>query len=305
MHPVREGGTFHTIMSASAVANALNHVGTDLVEIDEDGTPTNVPVYHVHRRTEDCNFYFIARLPHQSKSLRIVLQVRGSASLWNPMTGTIQRIPTEYLGPRLPMEVGDHRNQVIRLNDFGSGVICIERNGRNRKPAGSEPRIASSEVIVPITPVWTISLEGPDAPPVHTTSKLESWTEWPGGRNFSGRGIYRATIRADHKMRKGCRLQFEQVHEAAEVFVNGKRAGSVWCEPYAVEIGRWLKAGDNRLEVRVYNVLANRVLGLPDPDLKALRATFGVRFPDPQEKKLMANPAPSGLIGKITIITKK
>ena len=47
------------------------------------------------------------------------------------------------------------------------------------------------------------------------------------------------------------------------------------------------------------NLPVNRVLGLPDVDLRPLRAVYGNRFPAPEEKRLMAEPAPSGLIGNV------
>jgi hypothetical protein len=41
--------------------------------------------------------------------------------------------------------------------------------------------------------------------------------------------------------------------------------------------------------------------GLPDADLKSLRSTYGNRFLDPKEKKIMKEPAPSGLIGAVEV----
>jgi hypothetical protein len=85
------------------------------------------------------------------------------------------------------------------------------------------------------------------------------------------------------------------------VAVNGHRAGAVWTPPYEVEIGPSLRTGANTLEITVGNLPVNRVLGLPDPDLGALRAVHGARFPAPEEKQLMERPAPSGLIGRLLL----
>ncbi|HLJ55105.1 MAG TPA: hypothetical protein VKT77_08685, partial [Chthonomonadaceae bacterium] len=147
--------------------------------------------------------------------------------------------------------------------------------------------------------------EGPGAPPQIVARDLQSWTDMPGGRAFSGCGIYRSTLVADAAMRRFCRLRFDAVHDAAIIFVNGKRAGSVWTAPYTLDIAPLLVTGENRLEIRVYNAPANRVLGLADPDLGPLRAAYGNRFPDPQEKRIMAGPLPAGLAGKLWIETRE
>jgi len=51
----------------------------------------------------------------------------------------------------------------------------------------------------------------------------------------------------------------------------------------------------------VTNLWINAVLGMPQPDYSALRARFGVRFPDPVEKKNF-KPFPSGLLGPIRLM---
>ena len=45
----------------------------------------------------------------------------------------------------------------------------------------------------------------------------------------------------------------------AEVTVNGQDAGKVWSAPFTLSVGRLLKPGLNRLEVRVTNNQANRI----------------------------------------------
>ena len=60
--------------------------------------------------------------------------------------------------------------------------------------------------------------------------------------------------------------------------------------------------GKNKLEVRVTNLLINRLLGTKQPDYGALRAKYGERFPGPQEWKAVEKPFPSGLLGPVKII---
>ena len=98
-----------------------------------------------------------------------------------------------------------------------------------------------------------------------------------------------------------CVLSLGTVHECAEIRVNGHVAGGVWLPALTVDIARWVRKGKNRLEIRVGNLMINRFIGLPDQDLKALRAAYGNRFPDPQEKALVKDPLPSGLLGPVAL----
>jgi hypothetical protein len=84
--------------------------------------------------------------------------------------------------------------------------------------------------------------------------------------------------------------------------VNGRKAGVLFSPPWFIEIGPFLKPGENTLEITVANLPVNRFIGLPDQDLGPLRRVFGARFSAPEEKKLMKEPAPSGMIGKVWLL---
>jgi hypothetical protein len=51
------------------------------------------------------------------------------------------------------------------------------------------------------------------------------------------------------------------VNYLATVVVNGKKAGTLWTFPWRVDISSAIKAGDNKIEVAVTNVWANRLIG--------------------------------------------
>jgi hypothetical protein len=92
------------------------------------------------------------------------------------------------------------------------------------------------------------------------------------------------------------------VREAAVVYINGKRAGSVWCAPYQVEVSGLLQAGENRIRIVVANLAINELAKGPLPDYKALNAKYGERF-QPQD---MANlqPQPSGILGPVRLVAR-
>ena len=50
-------------------------------------------------------------------------------------------------------------------------------------------------------------------------------------------------------------LTIDQLGSVAQVFVNGKKAGTIWCSPWSVDITSQIKKGKNCLEIRVANSL--------------------------------------------------
>jgi hypothetical protein len=263
-------------------------------------------VSHVHRRLRGRDFYFLANVGASEARFTADFRVhRNAASLWNPMNGEITPLPILAQDRR--------RTQVaLTLPPCGSLFVCL--TDRPSSPphslTPSLPHSLTPSPPHPLTILWRVTFDGPDTPPPYETQDLTSWTGWPGARYFSGRATYTGAFEwplTDHQppTTNHCLLRFDQVREVAEVVVNGQRAGAVWTSPYELEIGPYLKSGRNRLEITVANLPVNRVLGLPDPDLTALRAVYGERFPDPEEKRLMSEPAPSGIIGRIMLLTGK
>ena len=82
--------------------------------------------------------------------------------------------------------------------------------------------------------------------------------------NFSGEMIYRKTVALDSKPTGGV-LSIQHLFEAADVFVNGRKAACRICPPYDFPLGDALTAGENVIEVRAVNTAvrnANKAPGI-------------------------------------------
>jgi hypothetical protein len=97
-------------------------------------------------------------------------------------------------------------------------------------------------------------------------------------------------------------LELGDVRYAARVWVNGKLAGDAWQKPFRIEISRWLRVGENDLKIEVANLLINALLGQHPPDYTELIATYGDRFPYPQDWKVNPEPWPAGLLGPVQLV---
>jgi hypothetical protein len=68
-------------------------------------------------------------------------------------------------------------------------------------------------------------------------------------------------------MKRAVYLDLGRVSIMAEVKINGKSLGTLWKPPYRTDISSVLKNGENELEIRVVNLMINRMIGdeqLPD-----------------------------------------
>jgi len=92
------------------------------------------------------------------------------------------------------------------------------------------------------------------------------------------------------------------IREAAIVYVNGTRAGSVWSPPYEVDITKLLHAGDNTLRIVVANLAINEMAGHAFPDYRLLNDRFDERF-QAQDLNLI-QPLPSGILGGVRLVSR-
>ena len=93
------------------------------------------------------------------------------------------------------------------------------------------------------------------------------------------------------------------VREAAVVYVNGQRAGSVWHPPYAVKLTGLLRTGENQLRIVVANTAINEMAGAALPDYRLLNSRYGERF-TPQDMEGL-QPLPSGLLGDLRLVARE
>jgi len=281
-HACGRGGGIFVADPADAARALAGHVDPDLKM-----TPPPESVGFVHRRLGDGrDVYFLANVGPDAVELS-----------------------AEPAGPPRRIEIWDAFTGRIRVEAARSGSFKLSLPGRGSTFVVVGGATADAEPAPPVTGRatdrrelaldWWLSFEGPDPPPPAVLRELKSWTDLPGGAFFSGTGTYRAKLDWTEALPARCDLRFDQVREAAEVRLNGRALGVVFAPYLAVDLAPALRQGRNDLEIAVVNLPLNRFLGQPDPDLGPLRARYGNRFPDPEEKKSAGGPAPSGLLGRI------
>ncbi len=262
----------------------------------------------IHRSTPDAEIYFLANTTNTAQKLDATFRVPAgyNAELWDPFTGRATGAPKA--GPTLPLDI----------EPYGSRVVVFSKSAP--KPAApSLPAPATLD----LSRDWKVTFgeQGPGT----TMSTLRSWTDDARTKHYSGTATYEKTFTLAAVPPTPVHLSFGEgaslpippgggrragpgmqtwydapVREAAVVYVNGKRAGSVWTPPYRLDVTENLKKGVNTLRIVVANLAVNHMAGRPLPDYKALHAKYGPRF-DPQDMdKLQAEPA--GLLGAVYLL---
>lgn len=151
----------------------------------------------------------------------------------------------------------------VRLTAWEPGRYCAVRANGSRV----EKLITALPQAIDAKLPWTVAFPaGGGAPREVKLDRLMSWTEHPdpGVRYFSGTAVYRATIDIPASLFApgySLRLNLGSVREIAQVTLNGRDLGTIWKRPYVVDVGSAAKPGANALEIRVTNLLPNRMIG--------------------------------------------
>jgi len=292
--------------------------------------PPDIDTAFLQRGEGRRQIYFVTNTSQQRKSFAPLFRDgAGKPRFWDPMTGNASDAP-QFDGT-------DHGTRVLLdLDPFGSIIVAFD--GSEARPAIASTNLASGSLTfdeskriwtaqvqrsgkyfavthrgrrefnieVPTSPLtvtgpWSFTTDSEDTPV--SLESLKSWTEIPRYKFYSGPGTYQAEVNVPSEVVSadcGLWLDLGTIREIAEIEVNGNAAGVCWKLPYRVDITHWAKSGRNQIAITVTNLLINRVLGEPDPDFSRLPQPL--RFPLPQEKKLIPEPLPSGLFGPVEII---
>jgi hypothetical protein len=282
-------------------------------------SPAEPEIGAVHRHTDDSEIYFVANTSNQPKSVDAAFRVAGmQPEIWNPMNGDVS---AATVAERTAASTTVHLN----LEPYASTIVTFTK----RTLPTPKKFVWEGEVPQPVdlSTGWTVRF-GKDGGPV-AMDKLADWTSLPDKKTFSGVATYENTINvAPEMLQDGLSLSFDfgqatpsqpgsegadggtrfraalnpPVREAAVIYLNEQRVGSLWCPPYAIDVTGKLKPGENKIRIEVANLAINYMTGIkfPNYDYAGVTRQFGNRF-TPQNLSLI-QPLPSGLLGPVRLV---
>ena len=267
----------------------------------------------LHRKLSTSDIYFIANTGNQPVDTRVHFRSTHLGGEWlDADTGRARTARIDKDGIQL------------NLAPYESRTLLLHDGASYGGPDNREREVPARTHAAELAGAWRVYFDG--NLPEQTVSALTSWTDTPSTLYYSGIATYRKSFKLsmeetrrtkvalnfgtgkplpelpDGHDHPGMQARFEPpIREAAVIYVNGKRAGSLWHPPYVLDITSLVKAGSNELEVRVANTAINILAGQSMPDYRLLWERYGPRF-TPQDMDNL-QPLPSGLLGKVELIT--
>ena len=242
--------------------------------------PAAKNIYFCHRRTDNEDIYFIVNYNDTIVSSPTTFHSTYKyAERWNPLTGERRKLTSN----------------VLTLSPRESCFIIIS-NTPSVASAIPAKYMAEKQITGPWKVHFESSIGGPEKPV--TFSSLTDWSKSDDDRlrYYSGTAVYSNTFRYTPTKNTIASLKVDGVHAVARIVVNGQEAGIVWCSPWTIDITRYLKKGNNTLEVHVANCLWNRLVG--DANRTESERIMQQNYPLAKPHDTLVA---SGLTGNITI----
>lgn len=303
---------------AHFVKDEARELGPELSSLatpDMSLTPAAADVGFVHRHADNAEIYFIANTGNQGQATTAKFRVAGMRpEWWNPMTGETSVAEVQAV------DAGSV-SVALDLAPYESRVLVFSRGSATPARRHEAP---SASATLDLSGGWRVTFASTGL--IEDMAQLRSWTDDERTRYFSGTATYEKTLSLSPAMlragdsaildlgpgkpldpaplKAGMQAWLDPaVHEAAVVYVNEQRAGSVWCAPYEIDVTKFLRKRENRIRIEVANLALNAMAGHSLPDYRLLNLRYGVRFEAQDMDKVQ--PVASGLLGPVRLLVTR
>ena len=284
-----------------------------LAQPDVKLSPAVPDLGFIHRHTPEADIYFLVNSTNERQRVNATFRVTSAqAATWNPFDGSITAVKTQFdaEGAHAALEFEPYESKLLM---FSKRVL----------PLAADTQATNLPAPLDLSGNWRVTIGAAGQP--QNFAQLHSWTADEATRFYSGTATYEKELNVPANWLqpgRNARLDFgawqsvpvtprkngmrawldAPIRDAAVVYVNGQRAGSVWCPPYSIDVTKLLKPGANSLRIVVGNTAINYLAGHKQPDYKLLNQRYGERF-QPQDMENL-QPLPSGLLGTVRLIAQ-
>ena len=261
---------------------------------------------YIHRTVGDAEVYFVINRTDLTVKTDFTFRVEGKQpKIWDAVTG-------EASVARAYRQANSTTTIPLELAAFGSCFVVFRTPIADGMAGPVATNVPGWKELSMVKSSWKVSFDPEWGGPASATfPALVSWTDRheSGIKHYSGTAIYRTTFQ--HRKTAGTKgeggrlyLDLGDVRNVAEVSVNGRKLGVLWCAPWRVEITDVVRSGKNSLEIGVTNLWVNRVIGdLNLPAGRRIAKTHDAfRFDFLTGKTPLAR---SGLLGPVRILARE
>ncbi|MDF3078372.1 MAG: glycoside hydrolase family 2 sugar binding [Sphingobacteriaceae bacterium] len=251
----------------------------------------------IHRTTPQAEVYFLTNRHNETARSNCTFRVSGrKPELWDAVTGAILSSPVYTSEP-------GRTSVAIEFEAFQSVFVVFPDTRSNIAATGKEwlyQDKSNLRDLQELTGAWQVSFDpkwgGPESV---VFDSLSDWSKSGDERikYYSGKAIYHKNFDLQTVATSGKQvfLELGTVKDIAGVKLNGVDLGTVWTEPWMVDITDAVKPAGNQLEIEVINQWPNRLIG--DAAQPAEKRLTNTNIVFKKTDKLL----PSGLLGPVTI----
>jgi hypothetical protein len=268
-------------------------LGARGVKPDFSATPN---LRYIHRTIGDADVYFVANPEPKEVTATAAFRITGKQpEFWWPDSGRTANASAfeEKDGvTQIPLRLEPSGSVFVVFRKSSAGVdpiVSVTRNGQPVAKALTAIDLARGDIVqngdyvfttatgknwkktitLPeaqvLTGPWEVAFDPKWGGPAKVTlEKLDDWSKRPeeGIKYYSGTAEYKTTFPyTPTATPTKTWLDLGKVAVLAEVKLNGKDLGIIWKPPYRVDVTGAIQPGENRLEVKVVNLLINRQIG--------------------------------------------
>jgi alpha-L-rhamnosidase len=271
-------------------------------------SPKTPRIGFVHRKLASGDLYFVVNTSNRSQHVQATFRDAAKhAEWWDPFTGAISSVKNLS---SVDLDLQPYESRLILFADDAT------------KTDETQPAAHIVLKTIDLTTNWNLTFS--DTNRTVSMPKLHSWSDDPTLKYYSGQVVYEKSFALSsenlHSARSAVldfgegrpidepnplpqfsmKAYFEApIRDAAEVYVNGERAGFVWHPPYTIDVTNFLRTGRNTVRMVVGNTAINSLAGHALPSYHLLNERYGERFTPQDMGNLQA--LPSGILGGLRL----
>lgn len=318
------------IKDESMLGQALHNAVAPDFRLGDGDEVAETQLGFIRRKLPYADVYFVANTSNEPMDATVTFGTdHKSGQAWAPDAGTVEAATAE--GEKI--HLAPYESRVFVFGGFSGGMRA------SQGVSGMGAEAADLKPVADLSTDWKVDFVGEHK--VENEATLKDWLDDPATKNYSGEAVYSKEFDLKAKPAGPVYLEVEggspvagapnrppehvlglnglpdpnvtrpgpgmrayydpPVRAAALVTINGQAAGALWHPPYRLDVAKYLKPGQNRIEIKVYNTALNHWASLPPHNFGPLIAKYGDRFQMQDLNKV--EPVPSGLLGKVYLVT--
>lgn len=216
---------------------------------------TDFGLQYIRRSNNDGYHYFISALHEKDTDGWIPLSVKAeSVMIFNPINGESGLAKSRVQNGKTEVYLQLKSGESLILKTFNKALSGVATWKYYEKDTIRTINVDKG---------WTLSFveSEPQITGQYKINKPGSWTEinHPDAKRNMGAALYSASINVKDVKADNWLLDLGDVRESARLRINGKEVACLWSVPYRVNVGEYLKKGNNLIELEVTNLPANRI----------------------------------------------